>query len=1400
MDVNDILNALNGVLELSDTLDNNGIGISSMTNGQRTTREVCKMELGQFLLYVGGGGSFFTDGQASLVNLLIGEKIGQLPAWQMKAAADSVDSPDAGSNVTFTAFEAGDEALSQQNGTKSTQMTDLLISLYESFGGLMVAFNEDALSRIRCDNYVSGLKSRQMLTAGSFSANVNVSREETEKTIPENKKVSGSSVSSPMKGGMFRFDKDIVLELPDGYLHETVEGDDGSKTEWIRYGRKMDDDGNTSYEFNISVNRIDCRPNPGTDEVRQPGEAPFDVMLRRIGNNGVKHMEFGDRNMAISIRKPVRLLGMLLKYKMVVLTKELDGDTAVSLQAVYSQDDDDPEQDPKTVRHLMILFGCMKIKGKKCSVTGLDEKKFAELAHCDFDEENDESAVNLKVGLKIKVGDGEAVDAGEINLSEKPKHADEVELPDPEVRPELREMWESWHEHYTLVTSGSYTSHRDADFRGQSIRSLMEKHGATKEKAYRLMRIPGDTYDLDQTALKLAKVFRMDERMFDPYNDTEALIREGMFKDVRALHALRSMAWAVDRITARSPEGPEAISYEKLEEIGELILRKDYLAYGVLSPTGLCSHEDWHVFYAPHAYMDSDVYLNTDLRYLTGKENRGGNSSFVIMGGDLSALRRMNKINELVGRNEETVKSLEELRKDLSRLTPVMETIHDGLLEGRDRSEKLEGVLADVLTAWCALAVAAKEPFYSEEAADSYEADAGLEGPLDRPTDELDDKPVKKAGLAGGKAAAKKSAAKKETKKPAPGKPAGDVLDLGGATVIEPGKFSGNMTLKNIVIPEGVTEIGEMAFYSCMFLESVVFPSSLKKIGKMAFMSCRALKKAELLDGIEEIGDHAFGATNNLKEMRLPDSLQTVNKYLFGMGGDSPYATAYMTGALACRLMESADEKSSWPSDAIYARRYVIDGVGYENMTDFWKKVKDGTVKVAPAAKSAPTPVSNRKQILTKENGTDTDAAKDPTALTPEQTRLAERIRETPPMISAIHSTREEYEANNEKRRKWMLDTYEILKEMFRDHPEPTYMALQRKTKKYIDWYDFENVAYRLWGDEKRLPQIFKEEGLVQPKKKTASAGVKKAMPAEEKKPAPKASPKAGSSEKPKTSTPAKKAVAKPAAKPEPKPAPAPAVQPAPAESKETSAGTGAIAENGVRFNVLKDRGPVIGDMKYMSLPDRYLEIPEGVTEIGNGSFQMGEFEILKLPGSLRKMGHGAFRSCKNLRKVIFQEGLQEIGPIAFENDPELGELHLPESLQKTDEESFVESTFTDKSSITVYLSGSTARRLHQNKDEFQDEAAVAKAFVIDGNRYSKISEYIANPKPAPRPVTAVPSRPTVQQSNTGDQKQFRRNQLRRQIHDLETERDSAKGLFAGMKRKKLQKQIDELTEQLNRL
>ncbi|MDE7439353.1 MAG: leucine-rich repeat domain-containing protein [Clostridia bacterium] len=64
--------------------------------------------------------------------------------------------------------------------------------------------------------------------------------------------------------------------------------------------------------------------------------------------------------------------------------------------------------------------------------------------------------------------------------------------------------------------------------------------------------------------------------------------------------------------------------------------------------------------------------------------------------------------------------------------------------------------------------------------------------------------------------------------------------------------------IENIVLPSTVESIGASSFYYCTSLESVEFPSNLKKIGLGAFMGCSSLTSIEIPACVEEIGSYAF--------------------------------------------------------------------------------------------------------------------------------------------------------------------------------------------------------------------------------------------------------------------------------------------------------------------------------------------------------------------------------------------------------------------------------------------------------------------------------------------------------------------------------------------------------------
>lgn len=160
MDAYEIVNALNQILDLADSLDNTGVvGVKALSNGEYTTREVLRLELSQFLLYIGNGNSYLEDGEVALLNLVMNSDYN---AMQWRHVATTTDAPNPANSMTLMGFLSGDKALTQQNGYKTTSSTDVLIQTFEAFGDLMVAFDENATSKARCVKYISGMKSYVM--------------------------------------------------------------------------------------------------------------------------------------------------------------------------------------------------------------------------------------------------------------------------------------------------------------------------------------------------------------------------------------------------------------------------------------------------------------------------------------------------------------------------------------------------------------------------------------------------------------------------------------------------------------------------------------------------------------------------------------------------------------------------------------------------------------------------------------------------------------------------------------------------------------------------------------------------------------------------------------------------------------------------------------------------------------------------------------------------------------------------------------------------------------------------------------------------------------------------------------------------------------------------------------
>lgn len=142
------------------------------------------------------------------------------------------------------------------------------------------------------------------------------------------------------------------------------------------------------------------------------------------------------------------------------------------------------------------------------------------------------------------------------------------------------------------------------------------------------------------------------------------------------------------------------------------------------------------------------------------------------------------------------------------------------------------------------------------------------------------------------------------------------------------GAFYNCFALESVVIPEGVTFIGDYAFYGCRNLVSVTVPESVTEIGTRAFAMCSKLEKfsvpvsigsigrdaftqtpwydsilyhwgliifngvvydagnrckgdVEIPDNVTEIADHAFFGCNGMDSILIPESVQRIGANAF---------------------------------------------------------------------------------------------------------------------------------------------------------------------------------------------------------------------------------------------------------------------------------------------------------------------------------------------------------------------------------------------------------------------------------------------------------------------------------------------------------------------------------------
>ncbi len=100
-------------------------------------------------------------------------------------------------------------------------------------------------------------------------------------------------------------------------------------------------------------------------------------------------------------------------------------------------------------------------------------------------------------------------------------------------------------------------------------------------------------------------------------------------------------------------------------------------------------------------------------------------------------------------------------------------------------------------------------------------------------------------------------------------------------TAIDPSGFANSSTLKTIVLPNSITDIGEAAFSQCGRLKNIDLPDNIESIKEHTFYNCATLESINLPDNLTSIGYAAFTECTMLSEIHLPKGLSRIDESTF---------------------------------------------------------------------------------------------------------------------------------------------------------------------------------------------------------------------------------------------------------------------------------------------------------------------------------------------------------------------------------------------------------------------------------------------------------------------------------------------------------------------------------------
>ena len=142
--------------------------------------------------------------------------------------------------------------------------------------------------------------------------------------------------------------------------------------------------------------------------------------------------------------------------------------------------------------------------------------------------------------------------------------------------------------------------------------------------------------------------------------------------------------------------------------------------------------------------------------------------------------------------------------------------------------------------------------------------------------------------------------------------------------------------LEEIIIPDGVTEIGDSAFAGCKNVKEIKLPETLETIGYCAFVRCTGLESIKIPSKVKTIEQEAFWYCVSLKMIILPESVESIgtdafyecNEEFTIYGYEGTYAQQYANeNNIPFKLVDDEDFDDN---NYIYGNLTLIDPLNWQ--------------------------------------------------------------------------------------------------------------------------------------------------------------------------------------------------------------------------------------------------------------------------------------------------------------------------------------------------------------------------------------------------------------------------------------------------------------------------------------